>query len=139
MSMSEAELKYLDLLQDAINRMAANSFLLKGWSVTLGTTVLGFSVKEENWMLALFAVIPVLSFWLLDAYYLGLERLFRELWKKAVKAEVEIFEMNPGKLSWQLWVETAWRPAVWMVHLPTIVVSLLTAAALEFFFMPNSI
>jgi hypothetical protein len=137
--MSEAELKYLDLLQDAINRMAANSFLLKGWSVTLGTTVLGFSVKEENWMLALFAVIPVLSFWLLDAYYLGLERLFRELWKKAVKAEVEIFEMNPGKLSWQLWVETAWRPAVWMVHLPTIVVSLLTAAALEFFFMPNSI
>src|SRR6266436_8960138 len=77
-AMPEDRLKYLEFIQAAISRMAANSFLIKGWSVTLGTAVLGFSLKENNWAMALVALIPASSFWALDAYYLGLERLFRD-------------------------------------------------------------
>jgi len=31
----EAKLKHLEMIQDVIKRMASNSFLLKGWSLTL--------------------------------------------------------------------------------------------------------
>jgi len=128
--MAEDRLKYLDFLQSTISRMASNSFLVKGWSVALGTAVLGFSVKESSWALALIAAIPVASFWTLDAYYLGLERRFRQLWEDAVGDKVDLFNMNPGVLDPELWIEAAWRPAVWLVHLPIFVASLLVSAAL---------
>jgi hypothetical protein len=125
--MPEEKLKYLEFLQSVISRMAANSFLTKAWSVTLGTAVLGFSVKESSWALSLIAAVPIVSFWLLDAYYLGLEKLFRDLWNDATKAEQANFNMNPGLLTWQRWSEAALRPAVWLVHLPVFIVSILAA------------
>jgi hypothetical protein len=128
--MSEEKLKYLEFLQSVISRMASNSFLTKAWSVTLGTAVLGFSVKESSWALALIATVPIVSFWLLDAYYLGLERLFRGLWNDAIKVEQADFNMNPGVFTWQIWHEAAVRPAVWLVHLPVFIVSILAAFVL---------
>lgn len=125
--MPEEKLKYLEFLQSVISRMASNSFLTKGWSLTLGTGVLGFSVKESSWALALIAAVPIVSFWLLDAYFLGLETLFRGLWDDAIKAEQPNFNMNPGVLKWQKWCEAAVRPAVWLVHLPVFIVSMLAA------------
>jgi hypothetical protein len=77
--MAEEKLKYLEFLQAAITRMGSNSFLVKGWSVTLGTAVLGF-------------------FWILDAYYRALEKLFRDLWERAVASEKVTFNMRPGTL-----------------------------------------
>lgn len=125
--MPEEKLKYLEFLQSVISRMASNSFLTKAWSVTLGTAVLSFSVKESSWALAFIAAVSIVLFWLLDAYYLGLEWLFRGLWNDAIKAEQANFNMNPGALTWQLWCEAAIRPAVWLVHLPVFIVSILAA------------
>ena len=36
----EAKIKYLEMIQNVINRMAKNSFLLKGWSITLLTGII---------------------------------------------------------------------------------------------------
>jgi hypothetical protein len=130
--MPEDRLKYLEFVQAAISRMAANSFLIKGWSVTLGTAVLGFSVKENNWAMALVALIPAGSFWALDAYYLALEKSFRDLWKRAIEGAVSTFDMNPGSFSGDRWREAACRPAVLLVHLPIIIASLLAAAVIAF-------
>jgi hypothetical protein len=130
--MADEKLKYLEFLQAAISRMASNSFLIKGWSVTLGTAVLGFSVKENNWGMALVALIPTASFWAIDAYYLGLEKLFRDLWRKAVDYAGATFEMNPGYLCGEQWGEAARRPAVLLVHLPIAIASLLAAAVIAF-------
>jgi hypothetical protein len=128
--MQDDKLKYLEFLQAVISRMASNPFLIKGWSVGLTTAVLGFSVKESNWALALIAVVSAASFWLLDAYNLGLERLFRRLWVTAVADAQAKFDMSPSALGVKNWCEAAWRPAVWLVHLPVIVVSLLAALVL---------
>ncbi|HWM26259.1 MAG TPA: hypothetical protein VNP98_15700 [Chthoniobacterales bacterium] len=131
-AVTDDKLKYLEFLQAAISRMASNSFLIKGWSVTLGTAVLGFSVKENNWAMALVALIPTGSFWALDAYYLGLERLFRDLWRKAVDNMGATFDMNPGFLCGEQWGEAARRPAVLLVHLPITIASVLAAAVIAF-------
>jgi hypothetical protein len=128
--MADDKLKYLEFVQSAISRMASNSFLIKGWSVALGTAVLGFSVKESNWALALVAAAPAAAYWMLDAYYLGLERLFRDLWGTAVADAQAKFNMDPGQLGLKDWFKAAWSPAVWLVHLPVIVTSLFTARML---------
>jgi hypothetical protein len=57
--------------------MGANSFALKGWSVTLVSAILALSNKEPR--VVMLAFIPVLIFWGLDAYYLALERGFSKL------------------------------------------------------------
>jgi hypothetical protein len=116
--MADDRLKYFDLLQGAISRMAANSFLLKGWSVTLTTAILGLAAKDAKAMIALVALVPVLVLWGLDAYYLALERKFRGLWKAAVAAAAPTFAMSPGTLSVGDWLTAVWRPAAWGLHLP---------------------
>ncbi len=40
--MTEAIAKHLEFVQAVINRLAGNSFLLKGWSITLVSGLLGY-------------------------------------------------------------------------------------------------
>lgn len=72
--------QYLQMLQDIINRMAANSANCKTWAISLFTamTALIISVQEiRQWVW--FICVPIGLFYLLDAYYLGLENDFRNL------------------------------------------------------------
>lgn len=82
---AEHTVKHLEMIQGVINRLANNSFLLKGWSVTLAAALVGVSANESVPWFALAAVLPAISFWLLDAYYLRQERLYRALYD-AVRA-----------------------------------------------------
>lgn len=128
----EDKRKHLDLLQGAISRMASNSFLLKGWSVTLATALFGLSTKEAKPELALLALLPIMSFWGLDAYYLALERTFRQLYKTAtVNLAVTDYDMATEALNWKAWREAALRPAVLALHLPLMVVALLVYGLLR--------
>jgi len=72
----ENKYKHMDYIQSAISRMASNSFYLKGWNVTIIAAIVALSFKES----ALNIV-----FWVLDAYYLKQEKLFRELYNKVSK------------------------------------------------------
>jgi hypothetical protein len=120
----EDKRKHLDLLQGAISRMAANSFLLKGWNVTLATAVFGLAVKESQPRLALLGLLPILTLWGLDAYYLGYERRFRELYTVAIQAPVTDFGMTPNALGLRGWLEAIFRPAVFCLHLPLALAAL---------------
>lgn len=135
-SMAASKLKYLEFLQAAITRMASNSFLVKGWSVALGTAVLGFSVKEGNWALALIASLPAGAFWTLDAYYLALERRFRNLWTAAASSEQPAFNMAPGGPTRREWMDAARRPAIVLAHLPTISTSVFVGYHARFAIFP---
>lgn len=70
--------KEIDIVQSIINRMGYNSFLIKGWTITLVVIVLVFRNTLEQTYLA---SIPLVAFWFLDAYYLRQERLYRDLYK----------------------------------------------------------
>ena len=78
----EARLKHLELIQGVISRMASNSFLLKGWTITLVSGIGALAYTNSNRWLALFALLPTLCFWGLDAYFLQQERLYRRLYEE---------------------------------------------------------
>lgn len=75
------KLKHLDFIQAIINRMAHNSFMLKGWSVILVSALFALTAaKDAKLIFVAFAYFPVIMFWILDGYFLWQERLFRKLY-----------------------------------------------------------
>jgi hypothetical protein len=106
--MSENKLKHLEMIQGIVNRLANNSFLLKGWSVMIVTALLVLSAAiQEKMALMCIAFLPLIVFWILDGYFLRQERLFREIYKHVIKKEEEKidFVMNPkdfigGRNTW---------------------------------------
>ena len=77
---NEDAVKHLEFIQNAITRMASNSFLLKGWTVTLVAALVALAAQNANPLFVALAVFPAIAFWVLDAYYLRQERLFRKLY-----------------------------------------------------------
>lgn len=77
---TDSKIKHLEFIQAVINRMSANSFLLKGWSVTLVAALFALAAKDANPKYVVIAYLPVLIFWLIDGYFLSQERLFRALY-----------------------------------------------------------
>ena len=78
MTMDE-RIEHLKMIQLAVTRMANNSFLIKGWAVTLVAALFALAAAEANENFVLIALVPTLAFWFLDTYYLRQERLFRAL------------------------------------------------------------
>lgn len=79
---NDGRIRHLELIQSAINRMATNAFVLKGWSVTLAAALFALAAKDSNAKLAWVALLPAVAFWSLDAFYLRQERLYRCLYNR---------------------------------------------------------
>lgn len=60
--------------------MASNSFLFKGWSITIIAGITAFAAKDSNPLLMIVPIVATLLFWGVDAYYLMLERAFRAIY-----------------------------------------------------------
>ncbi len=79
---SENKIRHLEMIQGVINRMSSNSFMLKGWSVTLVAGIFALAAKDTDKLYFLVSYVPVIIFWILDSYYLLQERLYVALYKK---------------------------------------------------------
>ena len=75
---SPAVQKHLEIMQGVIARMAENSRSCKVWCVTLVAAVLVLVARTGEPRHALIALVPAIVFYMLDAYYLALERGFRK-------------------------------------------------------------
>lgn len=97
--MINRKIKHLEFIQGIINRLASNSFRMKGYCVVLVSALfiglalaavalfiafrthtvfpLLLGVQEE---IIAVALIPVIFFWGLDGYFLWQERLYRALY-----------------------------------------------------------
>ena len=75
--------------------MGNNSFALKGWSVGIMIAIYAFAGQNSN-KAVIITLIPLIVFWILDTYYLSLERKFRMLYDDVrYKDEKEInYSMN---------------------------------------------
>jgi hypothetical protein len=115
--------KHLDFLQAAITRMAGNSFQTKAWSVAVASATVAFAAaKDSDPRAAVLGVVPIIAFWALDAYYLALERLFRDKYNSVrMLATPSDFDMSPGPVTAALVLKAGVRPAVWVLHLPMVV------------------
>lgn len=96
---NEEKMTHLGFIQGVINRMGNNSFLIKGWSITLVAATFALSAKESNPNFAYIAFFPLFLFWWLDALFLHQEKLYRKLFEKvANNTELSTeFSMNAYK------------------------------------------
>ena len=106
--MKETKSKHIDLVQSIITRMAQNSFVIKGWMITIVVGLFLFLQNDNlqnNFLIYLF---PIIGFWLLDSYYLWQERLYRKLYGSVIsnlkessdlKLSVEEFKNSTKYLS----------------------------------------
>lgn len=94
-NLKEYMLKEIDVIQEIIKRMAFNSFMIKGWAITLVVVTLLLKGAKHQ---VLIAFIPLLVFWFLDAYFLWQERMYRKLYdwviSNRLKTDEHLFDMN---------------------------------------------
>lgn len=76
---------YLSILQSVINRMAANSSSCKTWCVALVSAIVVIIADKDKPEFVWISILPIALLFFLDAYYLGLERRFRDLYNSFIK------------------------------------------------------
>lgn len=101
----ENKLKHLEFIQQIITRMNVNSFLLRGWSITLVSALFAFATKDTNIQYIIITYISTPLFWILDSYYLSQERKFRDLYDivrntENSKIDFNMKTINSNKNSW---------------------------------------
>ena len=94
MEKQENKIEHLQMIESIIERMAKNSFQLKAWAVTLVTVVGALGAKEADKRFMLIAFVPIIVFWLLDAYYLQQERRYIALYRSVCEKKEEDIDFN---------------------------------------------
>lgn len=96
--------KEIDLIQSVINRMAKNSFLIKGWLISLVVVILALKPNEVNINLSVIILgIVTIAFWYLDAFFLKTEKIYREMYEFVIEEREKgvfnnLYNLNPSKL-----------------------------------------
>lgn len=106
--------KEIDLIQECIRRMSHNSFMVKGWALTLiaGVTVISHGDNFNDYILLVCStIVPFICFWILDAFFLHTERKYRKLYEitleKRRNGDMSYqFELNPKKVSINCFIRT---------------------------------
>ncbi|MBW1656888.1 hypothetical protein [Flavobacterium quisquiliarum] len=102
--MSENKLKHLEFIHNTINRMSTNSFIVKGWTITLISALFVLAQKDSNITYAILTYIAVPIFWYLNAFFLLQERRYRSLYDdvrrkddNAIDFSMDAKNYNTGK------------------------------------------
>lgn len=92
--------KEIDLIQACISRMANNSFLVKGWLISL--IAVGLALLPETFNIKVLCIISTLicfCFWYLDAFFLKMEKLYRWKYEWIIKNRLtndqHCYDLNP--------------------------------------------
>jgi hypothetical protein len=127
-------------IQAIVGRLSQHSFVIRGWSVTLVSVMFAIiaSQNRQSWVMVLFALGSTLIFWILDAYYLRRERMFRHLYDAAAKRltegsvapEVRPFDMDIRGYAARVPSFVATLFAGHIVAIPAMLASLIVTYAL---------
>ena len=97
MNNDERIIKHLEFIQGVINRLGSNASRLKCLSMTVlvAGSLFMMLIRPDQPLLILTLLVPVFGFWLLDAYFLCQERLFRAEYDRVRQQDETDFAMNP--------------------------------------------
>ena len=120
----------LQMIQAVITRLAGNSGTLKGFAVTIVTALLGVSINAHKTSYAWLGTYPVVVLSLLDAYYLALERRYRELYNHAVGEGDTAWGLGAGKTTVSNVVRAVGSPSVWAFYGAALVAVVIVAVTI---------
>jgi len=139
--MDPDKIKHLEFVQAIITRMNTNSFQIKGWNITILSALLAIYASTKNELFIIISLVPTLSFWLLDSYYLMQERKFRGLYKDITGTTNTQPNLKPYEMRLDLYKKNEYcffkvlrSPSTVSLYLP---LSLLIICS--FFYLSNSI
>lgn len=97
----DKKIKHLEFIQNIITRMNTNSFLVKGWCISLIAAIFVLSSKDRQGYIYLFALVPAVAFWIVNGFFISTERKFRRLYEDVIKLdETQIdFSMDVTKIT----------------------------------------
>jgi hypothetical protein len=107
----EAKLKHLEFIQNVITRMNTNSFLLKGWAITLVSALFALAAKDANQNYVYTACIVIPMFWILDGFFLSQERQYRGLYTHVAKLPKTRIDFNMNARAYATG-KNRWAPAM---------------------------
>ena len=130
---SSAVQKHLEIMQGVITRMAENGRSCKIWCVTLVAATLVLVARTGEPRHALIALVPTLLLWVLDSYYLALERAFiksqNAFVKKLYQGKLEssdIYRVVPTGIGLLLVGRCLGSVSIWLFY-PLVVVTIVLA------------
>ena len=130
---SSAVQKHLEIMQAVIIRMAENSRHCKVWCVTLVAATLVLVARTGEPRHALIALVPTLLFLVLDAYYLALEKAFRNSYDEFVNklhqgelAPVEVYKVKPIGMGLKLTARCLGSVSIWLFY-PLVIATIVLA------------
>lgn len=101
--------KEIEIIQSCITRMSQNSFMVKGWMITLVAVVLALlPEKFDIRILCSVGFIVIICFWILDAFYLKTEKLYIMKYEWVIKNRMHsdefLFDLDPYNT--KMWIKT---------------------------------
>jgi hypothetical protein len=94
---NDISIAHMSMIQGIVTRLETNCFTLKAMTMTLAVALLALmgSIDKPNWVYPMAGCLPVTIFWIMDAHYLRLGRLFRRLFNDVRKHKIDDpFSMN---------------------------------------------
>ena len=129
----ESKLKHLELIEGVVNRLATDSFRVKGWTVFLVTALFVLLAMEDRLNVAYIALVPVLLFWGLDGYYLWQERLFRALYDRVRVLDESEVDFSMATAGFQTGWKRSWPGSTFSITLVPFYGALIIAIVLVVF------
>lgn len=122
----EDKRKHLEFIQGVINRLSSNTFLFKGWSITIIGAIFTAALTSNQYSLLWVILGVVIMFWAIDAYYLMLERCYRDLYTKIADLDPEKidYSMKISGVKFSSWFAAAKRPVLLMFYGTTLLVTI---------------
>jgi cytochrome c biogenesis protein CcdA len=121
----------LEMIQGIINRLAGNSSAFKGWMVTITAALLGVAINNHKPWLAWLAVYAICVLAFLDAYYLGLERSYRNLYSQEAAQTAQdrwsLSAQGPGLATVLAAIKS---PSVWPFYGSALIVAIIAGVRL---------
>lgn len=124
-------IQYLQMIQSTIDRMSTTSAIFKGFCATIVSGIFAISFTDTNKWILLLTLVPILFFFMLDVYYLRLEKRFRALYNSVRKGEKEVdFDLTPPATK-ELKIKEAalWycvkSPSIFLFYIPVFMTSIL--------------
>ena len=160
MSAEEDKRKHLEFIQGVINRHNSNSFMIKGWTISISAALYALAGTINEPKIVLISIATTIVFWGLDAFYLSNERCFVDLYnavasgsfklpdKKIYKEDFDeksvnnengiIPNFNMDFEKFKIWKDNSWNKVlksqtIMGFHLPLIGISLLITLLLNIF------
>ena len=121
------DVEHLKLIQGIVTRLAGNSFLLKGWAVTLVAGLTALAKADADRDIAWIACGVLIVFALLDAYYLANERAFRRLYEKEASNPSGTWSLAPAKVGPPEVLKAVMSFAIWPLYAAAAVGAILVA------------